>query len=55
MITTLSILAINNRNIDFLFIKISLGFLVGFCFAIYQLFGLKPFREYIRYNLLIIF
>lgn len=55
MITALSILGNNNRTIDFLFIIISLGFLIGFCFVIYQLFGRKPFKKNIRYNIIIIF
>lgn len=54
MITAVSILANSNRIIDFLFILISLRFLVGFCLVICQLFGRKPFKKNMRYNILII-
>ncbi len=48
-----SIIAANRENMELLLITISLGFLAGFSFIIYQLFGRKPFKKNLAYNILI--
>jgi hypothetical protein len=53
MKTISSITAASRANLDILLMIISFGFLCGFCLIIYQLFGRKPFKKNLVYNILI--